>query len=174
MMEMMGDFPLGTTHIILISSVNEEKMVADKKVLKTFKSALVDRLSRDLPSMALCSYSFGGDPFSLFADYVGRKLPLICIDSRPCDDHDQDLASDTADVAELSAKYLELAKKHLESIDESLFATGSWNFYDCSTISYLHSLVESFIQARLRLETGLSKSTGANKMQVRNKHVCLI
>jgi hypothetical protein len=168
MMETMGDFPLGTTHIILISSVNEDKMVADKKVLKTFKSALVGRLSRELPSMALCSYSFGGDPFSLFADYVGRKLPLICIDSRPCDDHDQDLASNTADVAELMVKYVELAKKHLESVDQALFASGSWNFFDCSMISYLHSLIESFIQARLRLETGSSKSSGAKKMQVRN------
>jgi len=168
MMETMGDFPLGTTHIILISSVDEEKMVADKKVLKTFKSALVGRLSRDLPSMALCSYSFGGDPFSLFADYVGRKLPLICIDSRPCDQNDEDLASNATDVTELSAKYFQLAKNHLESIDQALFATESWNFFDCSTISYLHSLIESFIQARLRLETGSSKSTGTKKMQVRD------
>jgi len=162
----MGDFPMGTTHVILVSSVNEESMTADTKALGRFKNAFVGNLSHEMPSMALCSYSFGGDDFSLFADYVGRNLPLICIDSRPRFDQDIDLAINTADVTELSAKFVELAKNHLESIDRDLFATGSWNFFDCSIISYLHSLMGSFVQARLRLESGSPKSTEARKKQV--------
>ena len=59
--ERMGDFPMGTTHIILVSSVNEDSMTADKGALGKFKNAFVGNLSRKIPSMALCSYSFGGD-----------------------------------------------------------------------------------------------------------------
>lgn len=78
-----ADFPPGLTHAILVSSVNEDKKKKDSMPYKLYKSSLIDRLSRDLPSIALCAYSFGGDPLTLFADYVGRRLPLVLIDSRP-------------------------------------------------------------------------------------------
>ncbi len=66
LLEDSADFPSGLTHLILVSSVNEEKKRCDYMPYKVFKSAFVDRMSRDLPSVALCSLSFGGDPFSMY------------------------------------------------------------------------------------------------------------
>jgi hypothetical protein len=78
-----ADFPAGLTHAILVSTVNEEKMKKDYTVFKAFKNALIDRLSRDLPSIALSAYSVGGKmEYPLYADFVGRKLPLVLIDTR--------------------------------------------------------------------------------------------
>jgi hypothetical protein len=68
--EKVADFPSGLTHAILVCAINEERMKKEFMPYKMFKSALVDRLSKDLPSIGLVSFSLGGDPLSLFSDYV--------------------------------------------------------------------------------------------------------
>lgn len=182
-METTADFPQGLTHVVLVSSVNEEKQKRDKKPLKVFKSNLVDRLSKDLPSVGICSYSFGGDPFSLYAEYVGRHLPLILIDTRPRHSHDTGHGSPQtkeglrrgsisatkkgATTASLRGEILKEAKAHLEAIDSGLAANQSWNFFEASTLGYLHSLMEEFMQSRLQMESGMtgSQEAGSRKSQ---------
>jgi hypothetical protein len=65
-----ADFASGLTHAILVSSINDDRMEEELMPYKMFKSKLVDRLSRELPSIGIISFSVGGDPLSLFSDYV--------------------------------------------------------------------------------------------------------
>lgn len=138
--EYRADFPNGITHGILISAVDEEKMKENSQPHKVFKTTLVDRLSRDLPSIALVSFSSGGDPISFYADYVGRHLPLILVDSRPPP------ASEVAgnDVDTLMKAYYERAQSHLSKIEFELNENKSWNFYMMSSLAFLHQQVSFF------------------------------
>jgi len=168
-----ADFPNGLTHAILVSSVNDDKMKVDYSAYKKFKSALVDRLSRDLPSIGIVSYSFGGDSFCNFSDYVGRELPLILIDSRPvakdvkatshaakssADMNSLGLrsVSDNLSTTDLQTIFLERAKAHLFKIEEGLETAQTWNFYEAATLSFLHSQLEEFAIARLKAESQMS------------------
>jgi len=175
-----ADFPNGLTHAILVSSVNDEKMKVDFSAYKKFKSALVDRLSRDLPSIGIVSYSFGGDSYSVFSDYVGRKLPLILIDSRPvskdvkakshaaisaADMNSLGLrsVSDNLSTTDLQKLFLERARAHLFKIEEGLATAQTWNFYEAATLSFLHSQLEEFAIARLKAESQISSDLNDKK-----------
>ena len=135
--EYSADFPNGITHGILISALDEEKMKENSQPHKVFKTTLVDRLSRDLPSIGLVSYSSGGDPMSLYSDYVGRKLPLILIDSRPPPVSDV-VGSDTEALMDA---YFERAESYLSEIQSELAEQDTWNFYMMSTLAFLHQQV---------------------------------
>jgi len=135
--EYCADFPNGITHGILISAVDEERMKENIQPHKIFKTTLVDRLSRDLPSIALVSFSLGGDPVSFYADYVGRKLPLILIDSRSLPKTEVV----GTDVETLMQAYFERAQAHLSKIEFELNENNTWNFYMMSTLAFLHQQV---------------------------------
>lgn len=158
---------------------------------KQFKSALIDRLSRDLPSIAICSYSFGGDPYALYADYVGRKLPLVAIDSRPPPSKsDVDvfkrsrLASGTplqvtslaqtgaivydeaSQVKTIADSIFEEVKWYLLTVVEpQLNASGTWNFHDASIISFMHSKIREFCEARAQLASQVNGTVALTKKQ---------
>lgn len=171
-----ADFPEGLTHVILVSSVNEAKKKAEFMPYKHFKSSLIDRLSRDLPSIAVAGYSFGGDPYSIFADYVGRKLPLVLIDARPPPTQEEldsfrasrpeqamNQSDTTAPASMLQqivdAKYDE-AKWFLEDVvEKKLTASSTWNFHDASIISYLTTKVIEVWESRIAFS---SKSTDSS------------
>jgi hypothetical protein len=134
-----ADFPNGLTHGILVSSFDEEKMKENSQPYKTFKTTLVDRLSRDLPSIGLVSFSRGGDPMSHFADYVGRQLPLILIDSRPSPESEVIVVGN--DTEALMQAYFLRAQAHLSKIDFELSERNTWDFYLMSTLGFLHQQV---------------------------------
>lgn len=184
-----ADFPDGLTHVILVSSVNEAKKTEEFMPYKTFKSSLIDRLSRDLPSIAVSGYSFGGDPYSLFADYVGRKLPLVLIDARPPPGKAEldafkasrarssthqlqaatlgvngDLRYDGANQLRILADSIfEEVKWHLEDIERQLEVARTWNFHDASIVSYLHSKIREFSEARISLASRSSESANGKR-----------
>jgi hypothetical protein len=135
--EYRADFPAGITHGILISAFDEDKMKENSMPHRIFKTTLVDRLSRDLPSIALVSFSRGGDPISFYADYVGRQLPLILVDSRPPPTSEV-VGSDTETLMQA---YFERAQSHLSTIEYELKEKNTWNFYDISTLAFLHQQV---------------------------------
>jgi hypothetical protein len=170
------DVPNGLTHMILISAVNEEKKVKDFLIYKQFKSNLVDRLSRDLPSIAFAIFST--DNFSVLSDYVGRKLPMVFIDSqhpptnpvlakggiaaslvgvcivREGVEESQAVtqaqpADGALSVHELSKLIFDHTKAHLMKIENELEISGSWNFCDASTVAFLHSQIQTFTRMRL-------------------------
>jgi hypothetical protein len=138
--EYRADFPAGITHGILISAFDEEKMKKNWIPFKIFKTTLADRLSRDLPSIALASFSRGGDPMSFYADYVGRKLPLILVDSRP-PPVSEVVGNDTETLMQ---SFFERAQSHLAKIELELVEKNTWNFYDLSTLAFLHQQVYPF------------------------------
>lgn len=132
--EQAGDFPAGLTHAILISSIDDEKQKKDFKPYKAFRTALAARLSRELPSIAFQTNGNSLDPLGLYSDYVGRNLPLVFIDTRPSPlKLDQGIrqsivvAGNATQV--LQQKYYERAKAHLESIEDELAKTNTYNFY---------------------------------------------
>ena len=169
------DIPSGLTHMILISAVNEEKKVKDFLTYKQFKSNLVDRLSRDLPSIAFALFST--DHFSVLSDYVGRKLPMVLIDAQKppvnpvftkggiaasslgvrvvregMEHHhleEANHADGTLSVLELQKMVFDHTKAHLMTIENELQSSGSWNFCDASTLAFFHSQVQNFTRMRL-------------------------
>ena len=149
--ELTADFPAGLTHAILISSVNEEKNKKDIMAYKLFKSALVDRLSRELPSVALMSFSMMGDPLTLLSEYLGRKLPVVLIDSRELTAKPVIMKSGSQSAAELQQMFVDHARLHLETIESDLEKSGTWNFFETSTLAFLHSQLDQFTDMRLNI-----------------------
>jgi hypothetical protein len=162
--ENRADFPPGITHAILVSAVStgkkDRKHEIDTKTFKMFKSGLVERLARDLPNFALSTYSQSqGSEYALFADYVGRKLPIVFIDSRVSKLTKETLSfNGKVDKEEAIRLYADSvyagAKEYLESLDEKLHAADCWNFYDSSTLAYLITTLRSFSETLIRAEEG--------------------
>jgi hypothetical protein len=135
--EEAGDVPNGLTHLIFINSIDDEKQKMNYKPYKVFKTDLVARLSRDLPSIAFQTLGNGLDPISMYADYVGRNLPLVLIDTRPAPaklDHAQlghgsEHSTGKSAIQDLQQVYVKRAKEHLANIEEELAKASTWNFF---------------------------------------------
>jgi hypothetical protein len=90
----------------------------------------------------VCNAKTTSDP-KIFQKKVGRKLPLVFVDSRaPPEEALVSSAGQSLDTLQLT--YYERAKAHLDAVEAQLAATTSWNFYRASTISFLHSSIQDF------------------------------
>ena len=100
---------------------------------------LVKQLSSELPNLCLASlaprYSIGH--FHRFADYVGRGLHLLLLDSRDMQ----------------PAVQIDQAVSELTSLQHKLEAEGKTNFTSISNAAYLHSALkrqENLVEQRKR------------------------
>lgn len=108
-----------------------------------------------IPISFLFSLSSPISKYTYYADYVGRGLPLVCIDSRqpPKISKLQKEASVQSDpivdfeedkIRQLRERIFEEAKSHLFSIEEELNPSHSWNYYDVGILSFLKTKIVEF------------------------------
>lgn len=119
--------PPGCSHYVIVDGVTRGKV--DNSAGLGFKNTFVQHLSTNLPSIAVTTLSVGSiDRFGFLADYVGRGLPLLLVDSRP----------------EPKGGYptsVEAAKASLLHLDEELAANGAINTYSASTLAFLRQVL---------------------------------
>ena len=121
----MSDTPIGASHFVIVDGVSKGKI--DESALLSFKNAFVARLSEELPSIAVSTLSIMDDSpcndrLAFLADYAGRGLPLLLIDSRPSPE-----GGYPAQIKE--------AAEYMDDIEVSLQKAGTRNLYWTSTLA---------------------------------------
>ena len=72
------DVHTGCSHYVVIGGVTDGR--PDKVAFTSFQNSFINRLARSLPTIGI--QTFGVRYFDALADYVGRDLPLLLLDSR--------------------------------------------------------------------------------------------
>jgi hypothetical protein len=158
------DLPQGATHFIIVDAVTNGSW--DTSARNFFKNSLVQRVSENLPSIAVQTYDYGGmGVVPVLQDYAGRGLPLLLLDSRPRpagngaesmspakarwalvknDIHaveDSQIREDLASLGTCPSSISEAARE-IEACEQKLQAAGTTNTYLMSMVAYLRRVVD--------------------------------
>jgi hypothetical protein len=107
-------------------------------------------MAAKLPSIGLATMNaWGWTRISAYADYVGRGLPLLLLDSRP--EPEEGYPTD-----------LDVAETQIEALEAELQAKGTYNSYLISALAYVHQTLHARKHKLRRDSVALS---GAPKQQ---------
>ena len=118
----------GCTHYIVVDGINDNGQI-DYGPWVELSAKIVQQISADITSLAIMSLSTMwtlGEAIDRAANYVGRNVPLLLLDTRTWHAGAQTPAS------------LDAARANLLELEEKLNAEGTSNFYWNATFSYLH------------------------------------
>jgi hypothetical protein len=153
------DIPFGATHNIIVDGITNGKM--DYSARNLFKNALVQRISEDLPSIAIQTMCGGSAVIQQLHDYTSRGMPLLLLDSRLSWQRQHAAAAgslpDNADTRHRSGSRKSLlrqqsaltasqepcdlatARKAVVQLQDDLEESGVTNGYLMSSLAYLHT-----------------------------------
>ena len=123
--------PRGCSHYVLVDTVDDKKNVLDFSAAYALSKNLTAAFAKHLPSIGFVTFGHTGgglaNAVKSMANYVGRGLPLLILDSRVRPDN---------------VNTLEECKQHLIDVEAKLNAENHVDFYRESTWSLVHSVLQ--------------------------------
>lgn len=123
------DAPDGCTHYIIADCISEDEngLKRDWAAIAVLRSRLVQAmLSSQIPGFGVATLQrmWGYRDVIKLADDVARGIPLLLLDSR--------------DPPHRPVQSVQEAVSHLSQLDDDLAQEGTGNFYNTSTLAFLH------------------------------------
>eukprot|EP00435_Cladocopium_sp_Y103_P037578 s183_g10.t1 len=148
------DAPNGCMHYIVADCVSndEKELKRDWSPLHVLRSRLIQAmLSSQIPGfgVATLQLQWGYRGLHNFADHVARGIPLLLLDSR--------------DPPRRPIQSVQDAISHLSELDDELAQQGTGNFYNTSTLAFLHQALLSLLQRSQIHRTRLGSVAGIGK-----------
>jgi hypothetical protein len=125
------DLPRGCTHYVVADGITQAER--DNSALLQLKASFVEVLSAQLPSVGFATMTCSASGFTVlpaFADYVGRNLPLVLLDSRPI-------------PAGGYSTTLDALRQKLRNTEAKLNQAGTWDGYQISKLAHVHTVLRN-------------------------------